>query len=531
MRNVLCLCLATSLLVGRLSAADQLPPLRLSLADYEDRVHAVWAGQVIGMLLAFPFEHRVGLVGRVEDFREPITWKPLDADVARVDDDWYYEIVALRAFEKYGPELSVQQLGQQWIADRAGTWGSSAETRRLLAAGVQPPDTGHPRYNPLWYTIGPQFSADIYGALAPGMPNVAGQLARRYGHINGYAEGVDGGVFVATMVSLAFRESDPRVVVRQAATMIHPSSPYRQCLDQMMALADNGARFEEVCRQIADRWHLEYPATNNAVANGGFIAAGLWYGKGDFMQTMNLISRAADFTDSDCNAANAGSVLGAMHGMRCLPKQLLNSLRDRIEGDRMGPVSFDPPVKERVSDLARRTVSVGTKILKLHGAAVQRERLVIPQEEPQTQPAELFRLSDLMQYWNPDWELRGAGFGYRLGVRGVTRLDGDVLATYPRDEVRGVCLRRTVRLSDQPVLRFDTCADAGRAWTLNVWVDNQRIEERRIQNDGSKRRWQSVEIDLSQFAGRQVCLRLYQLVLSRNIPNPGSAYWRRLRLQ
>jgi hypothetical protein len=205
-------------LAGRLSAAEQPPTLRLSVADYQQRVHAVWAGQVIGMLVSFPFEHRVGLVGRVEDLREPTTWKPLDADVARVDDDWYYEIIALRAFEKHGPAMSAQQLGQQWIADRAGTWGSSAEARRLLAAGVQPPDTGHPRYNPLWYTIGPQFSADIYGALAPGMPNVAGRLAHCYGRIHGYAEGVDGGVFVAAVVSLAFRESDPRTVVRGAAT-------------------------------------------------------------------------------------------------------------------------------------------------------------------------------------------------------------------------------------------------------------------------------------------------------------------------
>jgi hypothetical protein len=501
------------------------------MADYKERVHAVWAGQVIGMLLSFPFEHQVGLVGRVEDFREPTTWKPLDAEVARVDDDWYYEIVALRAFEKYGCEMTVQQLGQQWIADRAGTWGCSAETRRLLAAGVQPPDTGHPRYNPLWYTIGPQFSADIYGALAPGMPNVAGRLAHRYGRIHGYAEGVDGGVFVAAMVSLAFRESDPRAVVRQAATMIHPSSPYRQCLDEIISSADDGASFEQVCSQIADRWHPVYPGTNNAVANGGFIAAGLWYGEGDFLETMNLISRAADFTDSDCNAANAGAVLGAMHGMKCLPERLLNSFHDRIEGDRMGSISYDPPVKERVSDLAQRTVAVGTEILKRNGAAVQPGHIMIPREQPQTQPAELFRLSDLMQYWNPDWELHGAGFGYRLGVRGVTRLDGDLLVTYPRDEVRGLSLRRSVRLGDQPVLRLDVGVDSGRAWTLNVWVDNQRIEERQIQHRGPGRGWQTIEIDLSQFAGRQVHLRLYQLVLSHDIPNPGSAYWRRLQLQ
>jgi hypothetical protein len=44
---------------------------------------------------------------------------------APVDDDYYYEMVALRAFEKYGIELTVQELGQQWLENNAGSWGSS----------------------------------------------------------------------------------------------------------------------------------------------------------------------------------------------------------------------------------------------------------------------------------------------------------------------------------------------------------------------------------------------------------------------
>jgi hypothetical protein len=65
--------------------AEPVATLRLSRAEYQDRVHAVWAGQVIGMLLAYPFEHRVGSVAWVDDFRQPATWEPLAADYARVD--------------------------------------------------------------------------------------------------------------------------------------------------------------------------------------------------------------------------------------------------------------------------------------------------------------------------------------------------------------------------------------------------------------------------------------------------------------
>jgi hypothetical protein len=281
---------------------------------------------------------------------------------------------------------------------------------------------------------------------------------------------------------------------------------------------------------VADRWHLEYPATNNAVANGGFVAAGLWFGDGDFLKTMNLISEAADFTDSDCNAANAGAVLGAMHGTKCLPPALFRQINDRIRGDSMGHVKYDPPVDERISDLARRTAALGEKIVAANGARVSDAEIVIPIEAPATQEPERFRLADLMRYWNADWALHGAGFGYRGRVRGSTWLDGDVLATYPRDEVRGVSLRRKVTLGDKPVLSFEAGADENRAWLLHVWVDNQQVFERLIQGEGTGRHWETIHIDLGAYAGREVQLRLYQLVLAQNVPSPGSAYWRHLTL-
>jgi len=82
---------------------------------------------------------------------------------APVDDDYYYEMVAIRAFEKYGIALTVQELGQQWLENNAGSWGSSERALLLLKRGLKPPRTGHPKYNKLWWTIGPQFSSDVYG--------------------------------------------------------------------------------------------------------------------------------------------------------------------------------------------------------------------------------------------------------------------------------------------------------------------------------------------------------------------------------
>ena len=341
--------------------------------------------------MGFAFEHRAAAAAVVEAIPDRFKGIP-------VDDDWYYEMVAVRAFERFGISMTVAQLGEQWKLNNAGSWGSSEQARLLLAKGLSAPDTGHPRYNRLWFSIGPQFSADVYGMITPGMPNTAARIAREYGHVNGYAEGADGAVFMAGMVSLAFVENDSRLVVRKAAQLIHPKSPYRQALDLVVARADAGATAEEVAGAVEDRWHIEYPATNNAVANGALVAMAVWFGGGDWLKTVNLAFRAADFTDADCNAANAGAVVAAMTGTKGLPPWLIDRLGDRITGDQLGGVKLTPPVDESLTALARRTAAIGRQFVTANKGTVTADAISIRVQQPQTQPAELFAVGDLTQY-------------------------------------------------------------------------------------------------------------------------------------
>jgi hypothetical protein len=521
------------------SAEASATSLRLSREEYLDRVRAIWTAQMIGQITGLRFEHRPASTLPVT----PLTHLP---GYAPVDDDYYYEMVAIRAFEKYGIGLTVEQLGEQWLENNAGTWGSSEQALMLLKRGVKAPDTGHPRYNKLWWTIGPQFSSDVYGALTPGMPNVAASLARNLGHINGYAEGTDGAVFVSGMISVAFVEKDTHSIVRKAASLIHPDSPYRQCLDMVIGMAESGHTAEQIFQAVDERWGIEYPATNNAVVNGGIVATSVWFGDGDFNKTLQLAVHAADFADTDCNAANSESVVAAMHGMKVLPAEQVAELHDRIYGETMGDVKLTPTVDESISELAQRTARIGEAILVAHGAIDDGSSIRIPIQDPVTQPAELFKLADLMQYWNPAWTLERAGFGGAggglPGIRGITYLDGPVLGTYPRDEIRGTVLRRTVSVGSHPSpsLAFKAGVDAGRAWQLEVYVNDKKVLDKLIDgppashqdesHPSASRHWEDISIDLSDYEGQKVVLRLYQFVL---IPHheAGDAYWRDLTVQ
>jgi hypothetical protein len=199
----------------------------------------------------------------------------------------------------------------------------------------------------------------------------------------------------------------------------------------------------------------------------------------------------------------------------------------------MGALQLTPPVDESISELASRTVRIGESILVAHGASKDQNGIRIPVHAPITQPAELFVLADLMQYWNSEWTLQRAGFGGAgggmPGIRGITYLDGDVLATYPRDEVRGTVLRRVLRLGADPFLKVQVAADSGRAWRLQVYVNDERVLDKLIEGVSEGRNWQEIDLDLSKYKTQEVVVRLYQQVL---IPHheAGNAYWRHLTI-
>ena len=178
-------------------------------------------------------------------------------------------------------------------------------------------------------------------------------------------------------------------------------------------------------------------------------------------------------------------------------------------------------------------------MLAANGGTVTDAGITVPYSAAVTQPAELFALSDLTRYWNPDWRLERAGFG---GVSGqgpggvrcsrITFLDGDVLATWPAQEVRGVVLRRTLKLGANPSLGMEVAADKGCAWQLSVVVSNATLLGRMIEGggEGGQKNWQKVTVDLSAFRGQEVEIRIFQRTL---VPDQvaGNAYWRNVRVQ
>ena len=491
---------------------------RILLADYQDRVYGAWLGKIVGAFFGMPFEGKPKNVNPYLDrFLHNLTYAP-------VDDDFYYEMVAIYGFERHGIHMTVEQLGDMWKEYKAGTWGSSEQARLALEKGIKPPLTGEPRYNKWFHTIGPQFSSGTYGMLTAGMVNLAGKTARYYSHINGYAEGCDGAVFVATCTSEAFFEKNPEKVVRRAAQLISPESNCRKALEQVLAGYSRGREWRELAAEVEDRWRPEYPQFNNAVANGALCALALLYGKGDWLRSINIITAADDYTDADCNSDVVSSVVGAMQGSRVIPPGLVKPLNDRIYGTGMGPLKFSRVIEERISDFAARIAAIGRKLLLANGAREENGYLLIPRQTVQQQPLEWFDINDYGKLWNHDWRLAHAGHG----GAGATYLEWETntLVTFPRD-TRPCRLERQVRIPDGSAnLALTVGAVPDQPWRLQVLINDVSIMSKVIEPDaaGKDPQYQDLDLDISKYAGKTVMLRIYHWLVG-NRP-PGSAYWR-----
>ena len=69
-------------------------------------------------------------------------------------------------------------------------------------------------------------------------------------------------------------------------------------------------------------------ANAHAIFNNGAIVMGLLYGDGDFMQTVRISTLCG--SDTDCNAGNAGAILGAYIGQNLIPSYVKRFIRDEI---------------------------------------------------------------------------------------------------------------------------------------------------------------------------------------------------------
>lgn len=327
-----------SLLLLSMPALSAESMVTISPETLKDKIKGAWAAQTIGVTYGFPVEFKFNSERVPDDYDLP--WydgylQKTFEETPGVYDDIYMDLSFVQVFEDEGLDASAQSLADSFANADYSLWFANQIARYNVLSGISPPQSGHWLNNPAADDIDFQIEADFAGIMAPGMVNTAVDISDRVGHIMNYGDGWYGGVFIASMYSLAFINDDIEEIINEALTVIPEESDFYKIIADMIALhEENPEDWKFAWQATNERWAntdlgpLGMLASFNidAKINAAWVVLGLLYGDGDFSRTMEIATRAGD--DADCNPASAAGILGTIYGYDAIPAFWKQGLAD-----------------------------------------------------------------------------------------------------------------------------------------------------------------------------------------------------------
>jgi hypothetical protein len=304
--------------------------LSMTTAVLRDKIKGGWAGQTIGVTFGGPTEFRYrGTM--IEDYT-PIAWhdgllKETFERSPGLYDDIYVDLTFVNVVEKYGADAPAERFADAFAHAGYQLWHANQMARYNILQGMKPPESGHWRNNPDADDIDFQIESDFIGLMSPGMPDAGADLADRVGHIMNSGDGWYGGVYVATMYSLAFVSNDVNYVVTEGLKAIPAGTRFHQTISAVIDLHKQYPDdWKRAWFEIQKKWAEDVGCADGVFAafnidarlNAAYVVLGLLYGKGDMTRTISIATRAGQ--DSDCNPSSAAGILGAIIGYSKIPE-------------------------------------------------------------------------------------------------------------------------------------------------------------------------------------------------------------------
>jgi hypothetical protein len=130
--------------------------------------------------------------------------------------------------------------------------------------------------------------------------------------------------------------------------------------------------------------------------------------------------------------------------------------------------------------------------------------------------------------WNPEWKVSAPDF--ESSPRKLPEFQGrrNVLMTHPYDKDTAAGLERLIEIpgGKKTELSVAVAAHDQGDWELRVFANDRLLKKQIVDRNGE--RWKNVKVDLSEFAGKKVALRLEN---AANNWNWEFGYWSDLKLQ
>jgi hypothetical protein len=407
--------LVSTACLGPLSAADSAYSDRsagrqISRHDYADRLRAMWLGETIanwtgltteGVKQDAPFysdadwgidQHISSKPNYVIDFVLQDPWL--------ADDDTDIEYVYLHLMQQHDTiHLSAIQIRDGWVQHINDPIWDGNQSRRWMEQGALPPVTGMGTVTPAYLMNNAQLITEIFGALAPGMPGQALQLADLPIRATSGGYAAHAAQFHVVLYSLAAQVDPARPprdqilwMVKEARRYLPDTSKAADVVDFVLAdyLANPDVTdWERTRDKVYERYH-DHAKDNGFVYRGwlessvnfatGLIA--LLYGEGDFRRTVQIGTLSG--WDSDNGTATMGGLLGLMLGYEALAEQFpAVTLSDRYNIHRTREtlpdyLPDDPGAEDTFTLMAERMLPLVERTIVEAGGSVDGDVWTLP---------------------------------------------------------------------------------------------------------------------------------------------------------
>ena len=333
-----------------------------------DCVYGAWLGRAAGCALGKPVEGWPK--ARIDKFLREADALPLDnylpyikKQMPRIhipssrdnieymdrDDDMDFTILGLLALEHAGADISARSIANMWISKMpfAKVYTAERAAYRNFTQSIWPPKSAAHR-TPFREYIGAQIRAEIFGYVAPGLPERAAQLAFTDASISHKKNGIYGEMFVAAMIAAAFITDKAEEIIEAGLGEIPANCRLAGAVRDTLCWCQQESDWEVVWGKIYN--HYGHYHTVHTINNAALVVMGVYYGCKDF--ELGIVSSVRAGWDTDCNGATVGSILGIVFGAKALPHKWVGVLNNRL----ISAVSGE--TDNQISDLAQRTVQL-----------------------------------------------------------------------------------------------------------------------------------------------------------------------------
>jgi ADP-ribosylglycohydrolase len=345
------------------------PVAELTADVYFDKVHGAWQATMVANHTGLLYE------GQYLDEPSPATTIELALlDQWPTDDDTTVEWVDLHILETHGLDPTYVQIRDEWTAHlNHDIWVSTLKARQLMDEGVLPPDTGSATLNPegVW-SIDAQLQTEVFGMIAPGLPDQAARRAIYFARVTNSGLAVDVSAFYATMYALAFFESDVPTLIAAVQAHFLVADPVNRIVDNVLEWHQRYPAGWRQTRRLIKAAYDDDPMWWASKVNFASTMMAMLYGQGDLMKTMTIAALAG--WDADNNMTTAAGLLGIMHGYQNLPDPIRMASNIYYNED----VTGDLPKYQTIPEIAARTRALAEQVIEQAGGWIQDDVYYIP---------------------------------------------------------------------------------------------------------------------------------------------------------